>query len=269
MATYKFGFIGTGNMGSAIARAVCRAVSPDEIALSNRTSSKAEVLAYELKCTATDSITVAREAKFIFLGVKPQGLKALFDSISPFLATRHDHFVLISMAAGISINQIQTYCGSEYPVIRIMPNTPTAVGEGMTVYSVSDNVFEDDLSEFCAAMKYSGILDRIDESLIDAACAVSGCGPAFVYMFAEALADAGVKNGLSRAKALKYAAQTVLGSAKMVLNTGKHPAQLKDEVCSPAGSTIAGVKELENGAFRATVMNAVDAAVEKTKNLGK
>lgn len=269
MATYKFGFIGTGNMGSAIARAVCRAVSPDEVALSNRTFSKAEVLSYELKCTVVDSITVAREAKFIFLGVKPQGLKALFDSISPFLAGRHDRFVLISMAAGISIKQIQDFCGAEYPVIRIMPNTPAAVGEGMTVYSVSDSVFEDDLSEFCAAMKFSGKLDRIDETLIDAACAVSGCGPAFVYMFAEALADAGVKNGLSRAKAVNYAAQTVLGSAKMILNTGKHPAQLKDEVCSPAGSTIAGVKELENRSFRASVMNAVDAAAEKTKSMGK
>ena len=269
MATYKFGFIGTGNMGSAIARAVCRAVSPDEVALSNRTCAKAEVLAGELKCTATDNITVAREAKYIFLGVKPQGIKGLLDSITPFLAARQDHFILISMAAGVSIKQIQDCCKAEYPVIRIMPNTPTAVGEGMTVYSVSDGVWEDDLSEFCAAMKSSGELDRIDESLIDAACAVSGCGPAFVYMFAEALADAGVKNGLPRAKALKYAAQTVFGSAKMILHTGKHPAQLKDAVCSPGGSTITGVQALETGAFRATVMNAVDAAAEKTKNLGK
>ena len=130
------------------------------------------------------------------------------------------------------------------------------------------NVTAQELADFEAMMEHSGVVDRIDEKLIDAASAVSGCGPAYAYMFIEALADGGVKCGLPRAKAIRYAAQMLLGSAEMVLQSGKHPELLKDEVCSPGGSTIAGVAALEEHGFRSACIDAVDAAYEKTKKLG-
>lgn len=265
----KFGFIGVGNMGTALARAVAKSVEGNEIILANRSSSKAETLAYELRCNSADNITVAASCRFIFLGVKPQMLKDMLSGIAPVLAGRNDRFILVSMAAGVSISRVKELAGGDYPVIRIMPNTPVSNGKGMIVYAVGNNVFEDDLFEFTSALKCAGKIDRIDESLIDAASAISGCGPAFVYMFAEALADGGVKCGLPRSKAIEYAAQTIMGSASLIQNSGKHVAQLKDEVCSPAGSTIEGVKTLEDSGFRSAAFNAVIAAYERTKELGK
>lgn len=269
MSTVKFGFIGTGNMGSALARAVCKSASGDEILLADNDSLKAKLLAEELKATAADSITVAEHSKFIFLGVKPQMLSNLIDSIGEVLSQRKDRFILVTMAAGVEIATLNKMCNKNYPVIRIMPNTPVSAGKGMLLYTVNDNVFMDEIGEFCEALKYAGRIDRIDEGLIDAASAVSGCGPAFVYMFAEALADAAVECGLPRNKAIEYAAQTLSGAAELMLTSGKHPAQLKDEVCSPAGSTIQGVRSLENSAFRGAVINAVNASFKRTKELGK
>ena len=151
-------------------------------------------------------------------------------------------------------------------IIRIMPNMPVSVGEGVVLASGYE-VDEKNRDEFDSIMKCAGIVDWIDEKLIDAGCAISGCGPAFVYMFIEALADGAVSCGLPRDKAMLYAAETVLGSAKAVIESGKHPGKLKDEVCSPGGTTIAGVKALEDGAFRSNAMNAVIAAYEKTKKM--
>lgn len=269
MSTVKFGFIGTGNMGSALAKAVCKSVSGDEVLLADNDSSKAKILANDLKATTADSITVAEHAKFIFLGVKPQMLGGLLEDIGEVLAQRKDRFVLVSMAAGVAVDSIANMCKNNYPIIRIMPNTPVSVGKGMLLYTANDNVFVDEIAEFCDALNYAGRIDKIDECLIDAASAVSGCGPAFVYMFAEALADAAVECGLPRNKAIEYAAQTLSGAAELMLSSGKHPAQLKDEVCSPAGSTIEGVHSLENSAFRGAVINAVNASFKRTKELGK
>ena len=154
-------------------------------------------------------------------------------------------------------------------MIRIMPNTPVAVGEGMILYDANSTVTDEQIRVFLEGLSAAGCLDRIPERLIDAAGSLSGCGPAFVYLFAEALADGGVECGVPRDKAQLYAAQTLLGAAEMLLATGKHPGELKDAVCSPGGTTIAGVHALENGAFRATVSNAVTAAFEKTAKLKK
>ncbi|MBE6750801.1 MAG: pyrroline-5-carboxylate reductase [Ruminococcaceae bacterium] len=269
MATYKFGFIGTGNMGSALARAVSKTVSGDEILLTDASSKKAQLLAEELDCSYTETEKVALMAKYIFLGVKPQMMEDLLKTIAPILKSRKDRFVLISMAAGLKISKLEEMLGEKYPIIRIMPNTPVSQGKGMIVYTISEAVFMDEAAEFCDALKKGGRIDRIDENLIDAASAISGCGPAFVYLFAEAMADAGVECGLSRAKSLEYTAQTLSGAAELLLNTGKHPGQLKDEVCSPAGSTIEGVHTLENSSFRGTVMNAVKNSFKRTKELGK
>lgn len=269
MSSVRFGFIGAGNMGGALARAVTKAVGGKEVLISDQSAVKAQLLADELKCSYADNNAVAVSAKFIFLGVKPQVMQSALSSILPVLKKRNDRFVLVTMAAGLKISAITEMLSEDYPIIRIMPNTPVSVGKGMILYTANDNVFMDEIGEFCEALKQAGRVDRIDEGLIDAASAVSGCGPAFVYMFAEAMADAGVENGLPRQKAIEYAAQTLLGAAELMLISGKHPAQLKDEVCSPAGTTIAGVHTLEDKGFRGAVMGAVKAAYEKTKALGK
>lgn len=266
----KFGFIGCGNMGGAIARAVCKGAAPDEVLLANRTAAKAQALAAELGCRAGSNLDVARQCRFIFLAVKPQMMADMLDELAPVLEARaeEDPFVLVSMAAGLTMSKIRHMAGSGYPVIRMMPNTPAALGAGMIQYC-SSGVAPAQLQEWLDAMAPAGRLDALPENLIDAASAVSGCGPAFVYQFIEALADGGVAAGLPRAKAVEYAAQMVLGSAQMVLQTGQHPGALKDAVCSPGGSTIQGVRLLEERAFRGAVTDAVLAAYDKTKELGK
>lgn len=265
----KYGFIGTGNMGGALARAVAKTVDGEDIFLTNRTRKKAEVLAAELDCQVCDNVIVAAACDYVFLGVKPQMMAGLFSEIAPALTKRQERVILVTMAAGLTMETICRMAGGDYPVIRLMPNTPAAIGEGMILYAANDLVTESELAEFLDAMSPAGRFDRLDEKLIDAGSAVCGCGPAYAYMMIEALADGGVACGLPRAKAVEYAAQMMAGAAKMVLETGKHPGELKDAVCSPGGSTIAGVRALENGGFRAAAINAVAAACEKNKELGK
>ena len=262
------GFLGCGNMGGAIARAVCKATDPQNVWLANRTAAKAEALAAELGCNTTINDEVAGRSDLIFLGVKPQMMEALLAPLRFTLHERPNRFILCSMAAGLSIARIQEMAGEDYPVIRIMPNTPASVGEGMIQYC-SSNVTAEEEAEFCKLMAPAGRLDPVPEALMDAASCVSGCGPAWVYQFIEALADGGVACGLPRAKAQEYAAQMVLGSAKLVLESDKHPGELKDAVCSPGGSTIQGVRVLEEHGFRGAVTDAVLAAYDKTKEMGK
>ena len=268
MSTYTFGFIGTGNMGGALARALCKTVPAQSVLLANRTAAKAEALAKTLGCAVGDNEEVAARCRYIFLGVKPQ---MMGDTLSPLLQTlaaRQDRFILVTMAAGLTMEKIAAMAGGDYPVIRIMPNTPCAVGEGIVLYTANRHVTAEELEAFTAAMAAAGVLDPLEEHLIDAGSAVAGCGPAFICQFIEALADGGVACGLPRKKALLYAAQMVRGTGALVLESGESPAVLKDAVCSPGGSTIAGVRVLEEGAMRGAVMNAVIAAVERTKALG-
>ena len=262
------GFLGCGNMGGAIARAVCRAADPKNVWLANRTAAKARALAAELGCGTAVNDEVAGRCNLIFLAVKPQMMEDLLTPLRFTLAERPERFVLCTMAAGLSIARIREMAGGDYPVIRIMPNTPAMVGEGMIQYCTAGVTAEEE-KEFLRLMAPAGRLDAVPESLIDAASCVSGCGPAWVYQFIEALADGGVACGLPRAKAQEYAAQMVLGSARMVLETGQHPGALKDAVCSPGGSTIQGVRVLEEKGLRGAVMDAVAAAYTKTKEMGK
>ena len=257
------GFIGTGNMGSALARAASKADGVS-VYLYDKDEAKARALAEELGCAVT-GLDGILDCKVIFLAVKPNIVKDVLTEIKPRLRPTS---VLVSMAAGVSLLQISLVLGKA-PVIRIMPNTPAACGAGMMLYTKNDTVTDGMLEAFKSAMAHSGELDELPENLIDAASALSGCGPAFVYMFIEALADGAVACGLPRDKALAYAIETVKGSAEMVKATGEHPEALKDKVCSPGGSTIAGVHELEVGAFRAAAENAVIAAYKKTLSLGK
>ena len=267
------GFIGCGNMGGALARAVAKAVVHDEfsedVLLYDKDVEKAEKLANEIDTVPfTDSIHEVALCDFIFLGVKPQVMPDMLAEIKDDLANRKDRVVLITMAAGLSISKIKELAGGNYPVIRIMPNLPASVGEGMILWC-SEGTDPEDEDFFMEFMRKSGKLCKIKENLIDAGSAVSGCGPAFVFMFLEALADGGVACGLSRSDAETLAAQTILGSAKLYFESGKHPEQLKDAVCSPGGTTIEGVLALEKGSFRSDCAQAVIAAYEKTKKLSK
>ncbi len=267
---HLFGFIGCGNMGGALARAVCRTVDPARVVLTNRTAAKAEALAAQLGChTAPDNAAVAREARFLFLGVKPQMMPGVLRDLAPVLAERSEPFVLVSMAAGLRMDRLLELAQGRYPLIRIMPNTPVAVGEGIILYTANELVSAADLDTFRAALSAGGLLDPLEERLLDAGSAVAGCGGAFADVFLEALADGAVACGLPRAQAMRYAAQMLLGSARLALDSGRHPGALKDEVCSPGGSTIQGVRALERGGFRSAVFEAVTAAYEKTVELGK
>ena len=265
MAT--FGFIGTGNMGGALARALAKNVEGDSILLANRSAEKAAALAAELGCKAVSSEAIAKKADYIFLGVKPQMMADLLAQLSPILKEREDRFILVTMAAGLTIQRIRELAVGDYPVIRIMPNTPASIGEGMILYTAGSDVLDIELQVFLSAMSGAGRLSPLPEHLMDAGSAVSGCGPAFVDLFIEALADGGVACGLPRASALEFAAQMVAGSAKLILESGKHPGVLKDAVCSPGGTTIQGVRALEAGNFRGTVMEAVIKAYEKNFHL--
>lgn len=261
----KIGFIGCGNMGSAIARAVSK-TDGYEIYLADYLKEKSDALSKEINGVSTDNKTVFSSCDFIFLAVKPNMLKSVLDDSASYLDSRNNRPVLISIAAGVSLEQIKEIRG-DCPVIRVMPNTPVAVCEGMVLYC-NDGAAEY-LDEFKSFMQYSGLLYEIPEKFIDAASAVSGCGPAFAYMFCEALADGGVAAGLPRDMAQLFAAQMLKGSAEMLLKSGEHPGKLKDNVCSPGGSTIEGVLTLEEGAFRGNVSDAVLSAYYKTLELGK
>lgn len=264
----RFGFIGIGNMGGAIAMAAAKAVDPGQILVSAKHPETAERFSEKYGTVPSDNVTIAREAKFVVLGVKPQFMESVLKELKPILEVRTD-CVLVTMAAGLTMNNISCMVGGGYPVIRIMPNTPAKVGQGVILYDSNDRVRKEDLEEFLAAMKYAGLLDHLSENLIDAGSAVAGCGPAFASLFIEALADGGVACGLPRAKAMEYAAQMVLGTAKLMMESGAHPGEMKDAVCSPGGSTIQGVRALEQGGFRGTVMEAVIAAYEKNKEFIK
>lgn len=251
-------------MGGAIVRAVAKAGYAESSYICDHAVEKTQTLSDELGVKVSNSKAIAAECDYVFIGVKPQVIEAALAEIAGIIKTRPD-CVIVSMAAGCPIEKIAKL-SSASKIIRIMPNMPVSVGKGVVLAS-GQNVTDREIGEFNDIMKCAGIVDWIDEKLIDAGCAVSGCGPAFVYMFIEALADGAVSCGLPRDKALLYAAGTVLGSAEAVIESGKHPGKLKDEVCSPGGTTIAGVKALEDGAFRSNAMNAVIAAYEKTKKL--
>ena len=257
----KLAFIGTGNMGGALARAA--ALEEDnELLLVNRHPEKAEKLRAEIGGAVTDHAGAVAGADLLFLGVKPVVLPTLCETLRTLLQKREGRFVVVSMVAGVPIRKLQDELGEHLPIIRIMPNTPVAVGEGMILYSCSEKVREEEVQSFLRAMRYAGCFMKIEERLMEAGMAVSGCGPAYVDLFVEALADAAVACGLPRKDAIRLAAQMVLGSAKLILESGRHPGELKDAVCSPGGTTIQGVRALEARGFRSAVFEAVMAAYD-------
>lgn len=264
----KIGFIGCGNMGAALARGVAKAVPAQQLLLANRTPAKAQALAQELGAQAGTNQQIAQECSVIFLGVKPHLMEGMLEPLRPVLAQRSEPFLLVSMAAGLTTGQIAAQAGGDYPVIRIAPNTPVTVGAGCTQYCCR-NVPQEMLDRFLALMAPTGMMDPLEENLMSAAQALAGCGPAFVYLFLEGLADGAVASGLPRDKATRYAAQMVAGAAALALETGCHTGQLKDAVCSPGGSTIEGVALLEQRGLRSAAMDAVRASAAKGAGLGQ
>ena len=261
---YKYGFIGIGNMGGIILDTVLKTAKASEICVCDSNKEKVDRVT-PLGVTGVDAKTAAQNSKYLFIGVKPQGIEGLFSAINNYIGSET---VIVSMAAGKTIATIEKLCNISTKIIRIMPNTAVSVGEGVILYCTNKYVTENETKGFVSALSEAGLVDCIEESKINAATAVSGCGPAFVDMFIEALADGAVSCGIPREKALLYASKTVLGAAKTVIETGKSPAELKDIVCSPGGSTIQGVRALEKGKFRSAAIEAVIAAYKKTEELG-
>lgn len=261
------GFIGGGNMGGAIMSGLVKTgvFQSENIIAYDVLPGALERLEAEIGVRTTDSLTVlSDEADIIVLAVKPQilpqVLKQYRDSI-----TREK--LVISIAAGITMTCLTELLSAEHKLVRVMPNTPAMVGEGMSGVCVNENVSAEETELVMRIFNSFGKAELIPEKLIDAVVGVSGSSPAYVYMFIEALADGAVREGMPRPQAYKFAAQAVLGSAKMVLESGRHPGDLKDMVCSPAGTTIEAVKALEEKGFRAAVMEAVHIAADKNRHM--
>ena len=254
-------------MGGALARAACQALGGEAVVVTNRTPAKAQALSDETGCRICGSnLEAAQAAEYMFLGVKPGQIKALLDQLRPALTPDK---VVVSMAAGVTLEQMEGWTPPGQPILRVMPNTPCAIGMGMTALAGGSAAREEHYAAIERILSRSGRVERIEERLIDAFSAVAGCGPAFIYPYIEALADGGVAAGLPRAKAMTYAAQMTLGAAARVLESGEHPGALKDAVCSPGGSTIEGVAQLERHGLRAAAIDAVLAAWKKNAALGK
>lgn len=263
----KFGFIGMGNMGYAMLKGVLTTYSKEEIIFSCKTSAKREKIYNETGVRYAESnAECANNAKYIVLAVKPQVYSVVLKNIKDVVT---DDSVIISLAPGITIEEIKNELGREIKVVRAMPNTPALVGEGMTGISYEESEFLYDEKETIEKFFESfGKVVKVPENLMSAVVCASGSSPAYVYMFIESLADSVVKYGIPRKDAYKLVAQTVLGSAKMVLETNEHPGKLKDDVCSPGGTTIRGVAALEEYGLRNALIKATDecfAACNKVK----
>lgn len=267
--SWKAGFLGCGHMGGALAAVAAKSIGGGRVLTADHNAGKMEALRASCGVVPSTAAEIARTARFIFLGVKPQVMEKAAAEIRDILAQRErGAFTVVTMAAGLTIGRVSALLGGA-PVIRIMPNTPAAVGEGVILWCAGDGVTEADEADFLALMQPAGMLVKLEESKIDMGSALSGCGPAFVYLFLEGLVDGAVRCGLPRDKATDLALQTTVGAAKLALETGRDPALLRGDVCSPAGSTIEGVAALEERGVRAAAIEAVTAAYRRTQALGE
>jgi pyrroline-5-carboxylate reductase len=265
----NIGFLGAGKMATALARGFVNAeiVFPREIIASDPFDTARKTFAREIGAkTVAANVDVAKFANVLILATKPDQVSAALAEISGAFTKNH---LLISIAAGVTLAKLETALPAGARVIRVMPNTPALVGEGASAFALGKSATGADGELAKTLLSAVGVAFQVKESLLDAVTGLSGSGPAYVYQFIEALSDGGVASGLPRDIATRLAAQTVLGAAKMVLETGQHPGALKDQVTSPGGTTIEGLHALEKGRLRATVMSAVRAATEKSKKLGQ
>lgn len=265
----KIAFIGCGNMGQAILNGL---IASGQVAASNiyvYTPTTANVSRLQQQfgiIPAQTACQAVQTADIIFAAVKPHILLSVMADLTGHLP---DNALIVSVAAGVTLAQLSAVLGSQRKIIRAMPNTPALVNAAMTSVSPNANVNQQEISQILTLFRCCGEAELIDESLIHAVIGVSGSAPAYVFMFIEAMADAAVLGGMSRQKAYRFAAQAVMGAAKMVLETGSHPGLLKDQVCSPAGTTIEAVRALENHGLRAAVISAISKCMEKSRMLSQ
>jgi pyrroline-5-carboxylate reductase len=269
MAQLKIGFLGAGKMATALAQGFLNAklVGAKQIFAADPFDTARKHFAAETGAkTFSGNLEVAKNSGILFLATKPDQVTAALAEISSAFTKNH---LVISIAAGVTLAKLEAALPAGARVIRVMPNTPALVGAGASGFALGKNASAADAELAKKLLSAVGVAMQVKENLLDAVTGLSGSGPAYVYQFIEALSDGGVAAGLPRDVATRLAAQTVLGGAKMVLETGVHPGALKDQVTSPGGTTIEGLHELEKGKLRATVMSAVRAATEKSKKLGQ
>jgi pyrroline-5-carboxylate reductase len=265
----KVGFIGAGNMGSALIKGIISSglLQPENISVSDADRAKTESLSKETGVYVSYSNNdVIERSDYIILAVKPNMVRTVLE---PCKELFHNGKVLISIAAGVPIKTFKDILGALSKIIRTIPNTPALVGEGMTLISCDETITESEKDVAKKLFECVGKVEMLDETLMSEVIALTSSSPAYIFMFIEAMADAAVLSGIPRVLAYKLAAQAVLGSAKMVLETGKHPGELKDQVCSPAGTTIEAVAALEKNGFRYTVMEAMNECTRKARELGR
>lgn len=264
----KIGFIGGGNMGGAIiggivSSGIYKACDISVVDLFKENVEKL-ISKYKIK-DGINNKEIAVNSDILFLAVKPNVIDEVILEVKDYIS---DDCIVVSIAAGKSIDSLSSFFGEKVKIVRVMPNTPALVGEGMAAICKNDNVSDDEIQKISEIFNCFGKAEVVPEKMMDIVTAVSGSSPAFVYMFIEAMADAAVLGGMPRTQAYKFAAQTVLGSAKMVLDTGMHPGELKDMVCSPSGTTIEAVAELEKLGMRTAVIEAVRVCEAKSKSMG-
>jgi pyrroline-5-carboxylate reductase len=265
----RIGFLGAGRMATALARGWISAglAGVERILASDPVPAAREAFSSGLALqTTADNREVVRASDLLVLAVKPQTMPALLDEIRPYVTPGH---LILSIAAGITLEHLYEGLGSNCRLVRVMPNTPCLVGASASAYTPGDLISAEDLVIIDRLFNAVGRAYRVPETMLDAVTGLSGSGPAFVYLMIEALSDGGVRVGLPRDVATALAAQTLLGSARMVLETGLHPGALKDMVASPGGTTIAGLHALERGGVRGALMDAVEAATLRARELGK
>ena len=263
----KIGFIGCGNMASAMIGGILKngVFDKNEIIVSNLTEEGSRRSREKLGVVTTmDNCEVVKNAHIVILAVKPQFYEEVIGQVKGYLTPEH---MIIGIAPGKTLAWLEEKCEQPLKVARLMPNTPALVGAGMTGACVNERVTREDLEQILTITNSFGRTEVVPERLMDAVSAVSGCSPAYVFMFIEAMADAAVAQGMPRKQAYQFASQAVMGSAKLVLATGMHPGELKDMVCSPAGSTIEGVRILEQNGFRSAVFEALKGAADKSKKM--
>lgn len=269
MSIPPIGFLGSGQMATALAKGFVgsglieakRVLAADVYDQARRNFTQQTGVA-----AVEDNLTVVEKSTILVLAVKPQVLMGVLDQIAPKVTNNH---LIVSIVAGVPLDKISARLGGKGRLVRVMPNTPCLVGQGAMAYAMGERTTTNDAALVQQALQTVGIANQVPEHLLDAVTGLSGSGPAFIYMIIEALADGGVREGLPRPIAQSLAAQCVKGSAEMVLRTGEHPGLLKDRVCSPAGTTIAGVAALENAGLRNALIQAVHAATERSRELGK
>jgi len=267
MSTKEIGLIGIGNMGTALLSGIINSEveKNDNIIIYDIDQKLLNEKAKEFDVDYAQNVkAIIQESKYIIIAVKPQVIDIVLDEIGSLV---NENKVIISIAAGISISHIQKFIKNKIGIVRVMPNTPALIREGASVIATNDIIKSKDLDYVKKIFDAVGIVITMDEKYFDAVTGLSGSGPAYIYIIIEALSDGGVKMGLPRDIALKLAAQTILGSAKMYLKTGKHPGILKDMVTSPGGTTITALHELEKGKLRSTLISAVEAATNKSKSM--